>query len=249
MSLPSRVSRLGGGAGSIWSVGRGNKNSASEAEPIELRQRETPDSRPETFFDAEFLRKLERLHLVAKRLGRGEGRARRFAQGLQPGILGLPPLSARRRSALRGLEYLPAPRAAVVESFHRRGGNEYLSAGRYQPLHGRGRAGETRVRQKSRRGAGLHRAEKSRPGGRRGVFVAPGGAAHARPRPQAGAEPVSLSRRAFLRRGNQPARGDPFVHQSFSPSRLRRRGERSLRSGGLARRVGRALRQAPSGAG
>jgi uncharacterized protein (DUF58 family) len=69
MSLASRVSRLVFGAHSIWSFGRGNKlNSASEAEPIELRQRETPDSRPETFFDTEFLRKLERLHLVAKRL-------------------------------------------------------------------------------------------------------------------------------------------------------------------------------------
>jgi len=69
MSLASRVSRLMFGAHSIWSFGRGNQlNSASEAEPIELRQRETGDSRPETFFDAEFLSKLERLHLVAKRL-------------------------------------------------------------------------------------------------------------------------------------------------------------------------------------
>ena len=29
---------------------------------------ETPDSHPETFFDTDFLRKLERLHLIAKRL-------------------------------------------------------------------------------------------------------------------------------------------------------------------------------------
>jgi uncharacterized protein (DUF58 family) len=43
-------------------------NGASEAEPIELRRRQTPDASPETFFDTEFLRKLERLHLVAKRL-------------------------------------------------------------------------------------------------------------------------------------------------------------------------------------
>ncbi len=31
-------------------------------------QRQTPDARPETFFDTDFLRRLERLHLVAKRL-------------------------------------------------------------------------------------------------------------------------------------------------------------------------------------
>ena len=38
------------------------------SEPFAGRQPETRDPKPETFFDTEFLRKLERLHLVAKRL-------------------------------------------------------------------------------------------------------------------------------------------------------------------------------------
>ena len=47
----------------------------------------TRDSRPETFFDTEFLRKLERLHLVAKRLswagGKGEHAASRKGFSLE----------------------------------------------------------------------------------------------------------------------------------------------------------------------
>lgn len=67
MSLGSRVSRLVLKAGALFS--RSSEPRASnKVESREPSQRQTPDARPETFFDVEFLRKLERLHLVAKRL-------------------------------------------------------------------------------------------------------------------------------------------------------------------------------------
>jgi uncharacterized protein (DUF58 family) len=87
MSLASRVSRLRfnasviGGAlpriiNSAWgkiprddtSRGYSPASRKSDAEQFANLQPETRNPRPETFFDTDFLRKLERLHLVAKRL-------------------------------------------------------------------------------------------------------------------------------------------------------------------------------------
>jgi len=67
MSLASRVSRLALKAGEIF-YRAGEAPGSNKVESSGQNQRQTLDARPETFFDAEFLRKLERLHLVAKRL-------------------------------------------------------------------------------------------------------------------------------------------------------------------------------------
>lgn len=67
MRLASRVSRLALKAGALLSRA-GEAADSNKVESSGNDQRQTPDVRPETFFDAEFLRKLERLHLVAKRL-------------------------------------------------------------------------------------------------------------------------------------------------------------------------------------
>jgi uncharacterized protein (DUF58 family) len=61
--------------------------SSATSEPLATLQAETRDARPETFFDTEFLRKLERLHLIAKRLSwagaRGEHAASRKGFSLE----------------------------------------------------------------------------------------------------------------------------------------------------------------------
>ena len=82
MSLESRVSRLGlkperiagavskflrGGHSKIARADREEKVGARKLQKAGL-QLQTLDSRPETFFDTEFLKKLERLRLIAKRL-------------------------------------------------------------------------------------------------------------------------------------------------------------------------------------
>jgi len=82
MSLESRVSRLGlkperiaravskflGGHSKIARADRGEKVGARKLQQHAGLQRQTLDPRPETFFDSEFLKKLERLRLIAKRL-------------------------------------------------------------------------------------------------------------------------------------------------------------------------------------
>ena len=82
MSLESRVSRLGLKperiAGAVWEFFRSGHSKIARAdreEKVGARrlqkaglQLQTLDSRPETFFDPEFLKKLERLRLIAKRL-------------------------------------------------------------------------------------------------------------------------------------------------------------------------------------
>jgi uncharacterized protein (DUF58 family) len=82
MGLESRVSRFGKtparlagvvskflrGAGKISRFARDERAALRQSSSSEDPQAETRDPRPETFFDTDFLRKLERLHLVAKRL-------------------------------------------------------------------------------------------------------------------------------------------------------------------------------------
>ena len=81
MSLESKVAgpgfmsaRLAGVVGIFgrraWALARSGWSQTKKIQPQPLSdsQPETLDSRPETFFDAEFLKKLERLHLIAKRL-------------------------------------------------------------------------------------------------------------------------------------------------------------------------------------
>ncbi|MBI2368267.1 MAG: DUF58 domain-containing protein [Deltaproteobacteria bacterium] len=83
MSLESRVLRLGlkperiagavskflrGGHSKIARADREEKVSARKLQQQAGLQLQTLDSRPETFFDTEFLKKLERLRLIAKRL-------------------------------------------------------------------------------------------------------------------------------------------------------------------------------------
>jgi uncharacterized protein (DUF58 family) len=83
MSFEFRVSSFGFGAGRftapalnlLRSLGRKIPRFVRDHSEEELSghqnavsQLETRDSKPETFFDAEFLKKLERLHLIAKRL-------------------------------------------------------------------------------------------------------------------------------------------------------------------------------------
>jgi uncharacterized protein (DUF58 family) len=71
MGLASRISRLESKARSIWGkiprFAWDGKHVVEPRSPV-VAQAETLDSRPETFFDTDFLHKLERLHLVAKRL-------------------------------------------------------------------------------------------------------------------------------------------------------------------------------------
>jgi uncharacterized protein (DUF58 family) len=80
MSLESRVSSLASGIGR-FAVGAQTEFKTQWKKFVRsllrpkirmttqiLAQPETADSRPETFFDTDFLRKLERLHLIAKRL-------------------------------------------------------------------------------------------------------------------------------------------------------------------------------------
>jgi uncharacterized protein (DUF58 family) len=83
MSLDSRVSGLvskpaqiaaalskfvRGASGKIFRFPRGVSGSHGEISVGKVSQPETLDARPQTFFDNDFLRKLERLHLIAKRL-------------------------------------------------------------------------------------------------------------------------------------------------------------------------------------
>jgi uncharacterized protein (DUF58 family) len=83
MSLESRVSSYGqirarivatvsgllaGAARTTPRVARHNEPARSRRGPADGSKPETRDPRPETFFDTDFLRRLERLHLVAKRL-------------------------------------------------------------------------------------------------------------------------------------------------------------------------------------
>ncbi len=109
MSVESRVSSFGKSSARIVEVvssilrcgrrkiprfARANKNSDGKREEVVLSTRDnqhaTLDTRslaPETFFDTEFLRKLERLHLIAKRLtwagARGEHTASRKGFSLE----------------------------------------------------------------------------------------------------------------------------------------------------------------------
>lgn len=73
MSLESRFSRFMFKARAFWRevpyFSRADRlNGATEIVSREDGQQETRNYSPETFFDTDFLRKLERLHLVAKRL-------------------------------------------------------------------------------------------------------------------------------------------------------------------------------------
>src|SRR5918992_1735197 len=108
MSFESRLSALGfrparvmevtanflrAAGGKIFRFTRNHKSashtttSSATSEPLATLQAETRDVRPETFFDTEFLRKLERLHLIAKRLSwagaRGEHAASRKGFSLE----------------------------------------------------------------------------------------------------------------------------------------------------------------------
>jgi uncharacterized protein (DUF58 family) len=62
------VSKFLRGAGKIPRFGREDSAILPPSTSSEVPGPETRDRQPETFFDTEFLRKLERLHLVAKRL-------------------------------------------------------------------------------------------------------------------------------------------------------------------------------------
>jgi uncharacterized protein (DUF58 family) len=62
----SKLLQLAGGK--ISRFARDDKRGRGQIQPIFATQPETRNAERETFFDAEFLRKLERLHLVAKRL-------------------------------------------------------------------------------------------------------------------------------------------------------------------------------------
>jgi uncharacterized protein (DUF58 family) len=102
MSLESRVSGLGFAPARVAAfflkflrgpgakiLRRGWSNNFSDTQPQKPTspQHETLDSRPETFFDADFLKKLERLHLIAKRLdwagAKGEHAASRKGYSLE----------------------------------------------------------------------------------------------------------------------------------------------------------------------
>jgi uncharacterized protein (DUF58 family) len=102
MSLESKVSSLGFTpahvAGFFWNflhrygarISRGGRNdNVSEIQPQKPTgpQPQTREPGPETFFDAEFLKKLERLHLIAKRLdwagAKGEHAASRKGYSLE----------------------------------------------------------------------------------------------------------------------------------------------------------------------
>ncbi|HSQ12971.1 MAG TPA: DUF58 domain-containing protein, partial [Candidatus Deferrimicrobium sp.] len=63
-SLPQILRRA---AGKIPRFAR-NDNLSANKQQLSAFQPDTPDAGRETFFDTEFLRKLERLHLIAKRL-------------------------------------------------------------------------------------------------------------------------------------------------------------------------------------
>ena len=54
--------------GKIFPFPRSDRDRHEENPRLAVSQGKTPDSHPETFFDTDFLRKLERLHLIAKRL-------------------------------------------------------------------------------------------------------------------------------------------------------------------------------------
>ena len=54
--------------GTISRFARNDNRVAGESPPTGRSQPRTLDARPETFFDTDFLRRLERLHLIAKRL-------------------------------------------------------------------------------------------------------------------------------------------------------------------------------------
>lgn len=102
MSLESKVSGLGSAparvaalfskflwrsAGKILRAVWHDTNSGPQPQQSMGSQPEPPDSRPETFFDADFLKKLERLHLIAKRLdwagAKGEHAASRKGYSLE----------------------------------------------------------------------------------------------------------------------------------------------------------------------
>ena len=69
MRIAETVSRFLRGAGrNLPRFTRDDKASGRKHESLATTEPETRDPRPETFFDSEFLRKLERLHLIAKRL-------------------------------------------------------------------------------------------------------------------------------------------------------------------------------------
>lgn len=76
LSLGSRAGQIAGSlprilrhaAGKIPSFARNDNSSQGERQRLSVSQPETRDSGRETFFDTEFLKKLERLHLIAKRL-------------------------------------------------------------------------------------------------------------------------------------------------------------------------------------
>ena len=75
-SLESRLARVAAGwskrirhgRGKIFRFGQNDRDRHEENQPMADAQAKTLDSHPETFFDTDFLRKLERLHLIAKRL-------------------------------------------------------------------------------------------------------------------------------------------------------------------------------------
>ena len=93
---------------------------------------------------------------------------------------------------------------------------------------------------------GLKNLDRAR---RRVVFDPPASAAHLGARSEAGAQLVSFSRPTFLRRRDQLARGDSFLHKSFSPSRFRGGRQRPVRSRRLARGLGGVDRETLPAAG
>jgi len=66
MALLSKIVRRS--HGKIFRFARNDRDRYEENPRIAVSQAEPLDSHPETFFDTDFLRKLERLHLIAKRL-------------------------------------------------------------------------------------------------------------------------------------------------------------------------------------
>jgi uncharacterized protein (DUF58 family) len=66
MALLSKIVRYS--RGKIFRFARNDRDRYEENPRIAVSQAEPLDSHPETFFDTDFLRKLERLHLIAKRL-------------------------------------------------------------------------------------------------------------------------------------------------------------------------------------
>ena len=172
MSLVSRVSGFGKTpsqlAGAVAKLLRRFDRNRRLADDSELAGRnrglvapakpETRDPKPETFFDTDFLRKLERLHVVAKRLSwagaKGEHAASRKGFSLEfttTGAINTATTCATSTGIFRRLERLLLKVFTSEEEL-----NIYLLVDTSRSMAEES-AGQARLRQENRRGAGLHR--------------------------------------------------------------------------------------------